>query len=441
MDDDDSEREVFLNANVEPCTAEALEFTADLARDIWAEGRTGTVIYQPFRNAVGSIVGALLRSAFMDPKAWVYRPMGKDSFKGERIGRHQFKGVTDGMQSLGLLAVELGYRGGRYKGRATRFRPKAKLIKLAERYGVPLTDWVKHYRWLPRPTAVAEPLVLKTASTMTKGRRQKGVRIPVDLSRPLAAKLGKQVNELNAYLAPMMIEPEGIHWAFQRMFAQADLPGVDMNKGGRLYSVGYSYQQMSNRPEKAKASPWGIRRVDMTINGEPVVEIDITASHLTILHSLLGFPFDPHGPDPYDHPSIPREVVKGWVTMTLGHDRFQRGWSEQNKERYRESKVGSGDLQKDYPIAVIREEIPKLLPVLQGWEKCPVRWGDLQYLESCAVVDAVHTLAIKHDIPALPVHDSIIVPVSGESIARKVLEDCFEHHIGVKPALKATFGK
>jgi hypothetical protein len=125
--------------------------------------------------------------------------------------------------------------------------------------------------------------------------------------------------------------------------------------------------------------------------------------------------------------------------MTLGHDRFQQRWSKTNKERYLEAHlktgIGSGDLQADYPIAEVRKEVLKLLPVLSDWPDCPVRWGDLQYLESCAIVDTVYTLATVHDVPALPVHDSIIVPASKERIARAVLEECFEAHIGVKPAL------
>jgi hypothetical protein len=259
---------------------------------------------------------------------------------------------------------------------------------------------------------------------MQKGKRLKGVRIPVDLSSPDAAKLAAQVDELNAFFSPVEIKPDGAHYAFQRVFNQGDLPGFAWNKGGRLISMGQSYQQMSQEDRRK-----------ITINGEETVEIDLRASHLTILYAKLGLRFDPAGPDPYQVTDIPRDVVKAWVTQTLGHDRFQRCWSKPNKEKYRSSNRGTGDLQKDYPIRLMKEKIPAHLPVLSGWETCPIRWGDLQYVESCAVVDTVYELATKHNIPALPVHDSIIVAASQQEIAVRVLEECFERQVGVRPAL------
>jgi hypothetical protein len=80
--------------------------------------------------------------------------------------------------------------------------------------------------------------------------------------------------------------------------------------------MGDSYQQMPAED-----------RSKIKLNGEPVVELDIRASHLTILHAKLRRPFDPAGDDPYRHPKIPRYVLKAWVTMTLGYDRFQTRWS------------------------------------------------------------------------------------------------------------------
>lgn len=171
----------------------------------------------------------------------------------------------------------------------------------------------------------------------------------------------------------------------------------------------------------------------MRIAGEATVEIDIRASHLTILHALLARPFDRHGPDPYRHPDIPRDVVKRWVTMTLGFDSFQSKWSSLAVKAYREETGRT--LGKDYPIKRVREEVLELLPLLKDWETCSIRWGHLQYIERCAIVDTVHQLAVAHDVPALPVHDSIILPVSKKELATTVLKANFKKHVGVEPVL------
>jgi hypothetical protein len=57
----------------------------------------------------------------------------------------------------------------------------------------------------------------------------------------------------------------------------------------------------------------------MTLDGEPVAELDITASYLTVLHGKLGKPLPvAEGCDPYSAvPGVPRGIVKGWVVATL----------------------------------------------------------------------------------------------------------------------------
>jgi hypothetical protein len=250
--------------------------------------------------------------------------------------------------------------------------------------------------------------------------KKSGSPIPIDLSKSPAKELANQVNGLNEFFAGIAIEPSDSHFAFQRLFNQAERTDFDWNKGGRLYSLGPSYQQM-------KAAD----RLTMKLNGESVVEIDLRASHLTILHALLGIAFDTTT-DPYEIPGLPREVAKSWVTMTLGHDRFHAKWSRGNKDKYREN--SAGELQKDYPISSVRKDVIKALPVLADWPTCKVRWGDLQYIESCIVIETMETLA-SENIPALPVHDSIIVPKLSEARARNVLTEVFRRHTGVNPSL------
>ncbi len=63
------------------------------------------------------------------------------------------------------------------------------------------------------------------------------------------------------------------------------------------------------------------RRAKMTINGEPVAEIDISGSYLTIFLSLHGLQVDLLG-DPYELPGLGsehRDAVKQWFVGTFGN--------------------------------------------------------------------------------------------------------------------------
>jgi hypothetical protein len=62
------------------------------------------------------------------------------------------------------------------------------------------------------------------------------------------------------------------------------------------------------------------KRLEMTINGEAVAEIDIRASHLTIIYAKLGAPLRPDK-DPYEgikHLGVDRTIAKLWVVVSLG---------------------------------------------------------------------------------------------------------------------------
>jgi hypothetical protein len=264
-------------------------------------------------------------------------------------------------------------------------------------------------------------------------------RMKFEPSVSFVQKAAQEVNEINTFFSKQDIQPSHSLYAFRRIFSLGDSPSFNWNKGGRLYAMG-GYQQMKNE-----------ERTTITINGEAVVEIDVRASHLTILHGLKGIPLP--AIDPYEGSGYPRFVTKSWVAMTLGHNKrpgYQ--WSDTAKETYAKKRcgvrkiptVGSGlckstcgekCLQFYYPMSKVGPKIAAHFPILDDWETSPWRWGDFQFLESQAVIGAVHELAMVHGIPALPVHDSLIVPESHQSKAEQVLSDMFYNHVGVRPVL------
>lgn len=373
------------------------------------------------RQMIALVIADLIRTARACRTRYCYRSLAASAFSKGPIGYHPFRRTVRMMETEGLLEIIRGTGGGTGPSVATRFRATPDLLELAAVHGVIPADWESHFDVLPRPTEVLQPVVVRAASVTKLGEKTKGIPIRIDRSRSPARQLSEQVQRLNAFFADASIEPAESHYAFNRVFNDGNIPGFAWNKGGRLYSMGDSYQQMPR-----------IERAKMKLNGEEVVELDLRASHLTILHALLKYPFDPTA-DPYQVAGLPRHIVKAWVTMTLGYDRFQRRWSEENKRKY-QTKTG-GDLQKAHPIAHVRSLVTTHLPALANWPECKVRWGDLQFIESQVVIGAVETLALDHGVPALPVHDSIIVPKSAKALAHDVFAAQFEKITGVRPAI------
>ena len=72
----------------------------------------------------------------------------------------------------------------------------------------------------------------------------------------------------------------------RRIFNNGEVPDYAWDKGGRYYSLpgGHYYETWS--ADK--------RRSAIKINGEAVEEADLRASHLTLLHALMGWRFDAH---------------------------------------------------------------------------------------------------------------------------------------------------
>lgn len=426
----DQREERFMALDTEPYSSSGIAFTTDLSQLVHNQSSRRYKITTEFREAVGAIIGDLLANAVEGVERYGYRSIGLPTFTGMAIGYKPFKAVMDAMESLNLLEVILGVRGslkGRTKERdATIFRAKPSLLEMALGYGITPGNWSSHFRQMPRLARIAHPILLRSSSEIFYGHKLPGTAIKIDKTLTVVQRLAEQVHDINAFMARQELNLGAYqHRYFQRIFGQGEEEGRHYTKGGRLYSPGKdSYQQMPS-----------CERAGIRINGEATVEVDIGSSFLTIYRVLTGTSFDPEA-DAYDIPGVPRFVAKSWVVMTFGHDRYHSKWPAKIKAKYKAQGVGSGDLQKDHPIGATRDLILAALPELRAWPTSGIRWGDLQYVESCAVVEAVHTLAVQYGVTALPVHDSIRVPVSAQGLAIRVLLDAFYKHVGARPVIK-----
>ena len=447
MNKTNMEDDIYISLIFRNKSCESIKFIQSLLELIQKEGvksRKSNLL-----KALPCIAVGLLRAKASSKTEHAYRPMSTASFTGESIGHMPFKAAIDGLVSAGHItfvnalkpAVDSIFN----PAMASRFQGKSKFFELADAYGIKPEEWDQHFVSLPMPSVVHNPIIVRTDSSLVavgKGRKIKkpSENMRVDPADPFVIEESKRINEINASLSEQDIQPAYLVQGFQRIFSNGNLPGFNWNAGGRLYAIGGGYQQEP-----------GSERLKMTINGEPVVEIDIRASHLTILHALKGVPLP--GGDPYDIPGIPRLVVKSWVAMTLGHDKLPGNkWSTAAKSTYAKMACGFRNendeqeelcrtvckghcLQRLYPMAKTGPKIASHFPILDDWAASPHRWEKFQFLESQAIIDAVHTLATRHGIPALPVHDSLIVPVSKQEVAERTLSDAFYKHIRVMPVL------
>jgi hypothetical protein len=199
--------------------------------------------------------------------------------------------------------------------------------------------------------------------------------------------------------------------------------------GGRLYSQHFadSYQVMN-----------ADKRLKMTINGEPVAEIDIRASYLTIFLSLHGIQL-PDG-DPYELPGIGpehRNAVKQWMVATFGNSKPIVRWPPRMLQRTPEL--------TEHKVSTITKAALAKYPALATWGQ-PLKtvtygWADLMWIESNVMMFTMLDLKREHQIPSLSVHDSLIVPAPSAETARAVLKQRFQSQRGVTPLLKINWPK
>jgi hypothetical protein len=234
-------------------------------------------------DAIERFVGDLLRvRAGATGLANVYRVIGRSEFGNASVKYDMFTTVLDGLKALELVGHQKGQS--RYRktpfgnapaaGHAARFWATSKLLRLAGQYGIHDENAGDHFA----PEPPKNPLVLKDYAIGKGKDRESGRRIKYKNTRfdtPEAKQLEEDVRELNEFLARFEILG-GEHYGYERVFNN-----LSWKKGGRLYSSGgeHCYQRLKD-----------VERLKMTINGEPVAEIDIKASFLTIYHARAREP-------------------------------------------------------------------------------------------------------------------------------------------------------
>lgn len=324
-------------------------------------------------------------------------------------GRRAFASVRTAMVAAGYLDDLPGFKkvGDREDGsgeeihcETTCFRPTERLLKMAEDHGVSLANL--HWHFAPsryRPLDPGAALILRAQ----KARKDaSGVEMAIDPTDPTAKAIRLRMESLNAFLADGDRVTGILFGGLRRIFNDGDQKGFKWQQGGRFYSMpGWdAYERMGGN----------VRAELIRLDGEEVVEVDMSAAALTILYGLLEVPVT--GPeDLYAVPGFDdkpgRKQVKAWVTIALG------GTS---------SIIGGNKFKK------VREAVIARHPILGRLEEYGIGTLELQYHESEIVLSALEELRDVHGVAALPVHDCLMIPKSRHALAREVLVNCFQRY-------------
>jgi integrase len=380
------------------------------------ERQRGATKADALRAAIAAFTADLLSAAHRG--GWVYRPTNKKAFTGGPVTALTFWPIREALRTLGLVEeigawqhrTAFGY-GDR---RAPRFRATPALVALADEHGVQLAALDQHF---PAPLPKA-PLVLKARS---------GALMKIAYTADVRA-VEQAVVSLNTFLDRFSIQG-GVHRGYIRVFNLGDRPDFAWDLGGRLYSRGDgNYQQLP-----------GAERLKMTIEGEEVCELDIRASYMTILHAQRGQPLDPAS-DPYDLlPGLgkaSRDVVKGFIAMTMGSAAFPRRWSSERASEYLQAT--GRKLGRDFPLRIVRDAVSAAYPLLaelRSDKEKPPLWASLMFRESEAILPTMLAL-MERGIPSLSMHDSLIVAQQHETTATELLRSSYEEATAATPFIR-----
>ena len=385
-----------------------------------------------FTTTVGLILGDLLLAHDQDHpmngeksnNGLSYRSLSSNSFSEANVGYVMFRDTVYALEELGFIVIyegrnarPLDFDGGSkqtfHGGFATRYKPLPFLIKEAIKFGLVEGEFHKAF-FTQMPTSVIEVRATKVAGEQ-RGKKMKYT--PTYLSE----KLVKDVTSINAFLSTFTFE--GMIFAgLRRLFQEGDRDDFNFNLGGRLYCAnGKGYLGMKSH-ERAK----------ILINGEAVVEVDINASYLTILHALKNVPM-PDREDVYAIGGFPRVVVKKWFTITMGSSKFQTRWLRGNIDEMKEDGV---PYKPSMTVKAVEKVVLEHFPMMRDWPKQEVRWSNLMFIESEVIIGTMLELMSKYGIPSLPVHDCIIVRKSDQELGMRVLSEQFKKIVGIEPRLK-----
>lgn len=405
------------------------------------KNKRGAATQEGFTVAVAALVGDLVAGYHLgDGTEWSYVSSDKNSFKGKRVSYRHWTSVMQAWLALGLVdkhkslmfeggfdPVEGGFEApggtGPLRRYTARYRPTDKLLEMVSGLGVAEEDLDIHFKRspeLPRDPLVLKPIANSPGRQALSRTPAKTETLDFVMSEEAAAIIAR-INSFNEFVQSFDIQ--GCNpIVFRRIFHA--FPRRDdtyqFNKHGRWYSVGEKGYQSLSKEE----------RLGITINGQPVVEIDIIASHLTLLHALLKKPFD-SGSDPYDVGALPRVCVKSWIVQTIGNGSPVQRWGRDTGKAF----LKEGVKIRQYPARDVGDAVLQKHPVLGRTRGHTPSAHDLMFCEAQIITETLESL-MSYGVPVLPIHDSLLVERKYENAVGFFLQQHAKRLYGYAPSLK-----
>jgi hypothetical protein len=394
--------------------------------------RLGPKAQDKHKLALAVFMGELQRLAIRDRVG--KHGMSDKAFVGGPFGRDVARRVVDALEAAGLLHVRNGWRwtqkSGIHGGKAIQTGSSVSSFSLTEAaherleaYGVTagsLSEWRTHWARQESRVAVDGPLVELKASKAGEHQavRKTGDYLPVNSENPKVAAFIAELEAHNEFMDRVGVEGM-VFSGLKRVFNNGDQDDFNWQRGGRFASRAAGSYDSESKEDRLE---------NLRIGGEPVAEIDIRASHPSILSALVGFPLDPEATDPYTVEGIPsRQLVKDIVTQAIGRgDLKAPRWSDKAVAAYRKAN-GGADLYADHPFPVYRSAVSAALPALGLlWGKNAVH--EINFHESQIMTRAMRALRLQ-SIGSLPVHDCLIVPEKAEGAGKEALAGAFVDYL------------
>ncbi|GFE96718.1 hypothetical protein [Gluconobacter sp. Gdi] len=371
---------------------------------------TGIILAGLLRHGLSGDWSAVNES----PSTWFWKASRKLPVK-----HNAFWTKVKAMRALGLLDYVPGSRfknvWGDYHGDAARLRPSRTLIDMAQRYGCTPSTAGEDWKLIaPAPIELLAPkelLVFTEIPTKVRGRINEASRQPMNVP--------SGCDDLQVFmqlLTARLAETEFTRCA--RPVLQARFIGM-REFGGRIYARGAdNYQNGIGKTERSH----------ITMSGEAVAELDLSASYLSIALALLGS-LAPEG-DPYSLPGLEethRDAIKHWFVLFWQSGKAPQKWPKKTPSAIRESikpQEIKGPAFARYPAL---KDVENILPeTLRASIPKPMQnWAVGQYLtgvEASIMREAMSSILEARGI-VLPMHDGLLVSRSCVEIARKSLEN------------------
>jgi len=168
------------------------------------------------------------------------------------------------------------------------------------------------------------------------------------------------------------------------------------------------------------------------INGEPVVELDYDALHVVILYHLRGIDID-LAQDPYDMivGSEDRSIKKIALLTAINAPTEAKAIKGIRKTLFDDGITGDILTDKSLKNLIARAKLahPGIADDIASGKGV-----ELQNIDS-RIADAILTNLMAENTPALPVHDSFVVPQQYERKLRRQMLDEYEKILGFQPGV------